>query len=199
MRFSQNLEQDVITEYFKNHIGTFIDIGANDGITLSNTRRLAELGWSGVCVEPSPKAYAKLSELYPKKNGKVYTYPFALGHTNDDVDFWESGNHLSPNDVGLLSTQSEEEMKRFPGTKYEPIKVKSFRWKTFLNRLSIKEFDFVSIDTEGNELIILEQMDLTNVKMICVEWNSKNKEKYDHYMNGFKLVYTSGENLIYAR
>jgi FkbM family methyltransferase len=197
--YSQNKEEQVIIDYFKDYVGTFIDIGANDGQTLSNTRRLAELGWSGVCVEPSPHAYEKLVQLYPKKNGKVYTYPFALGATNDNIVFWESGNHLGKDDVGLLSTHDQSETARFPGTQYEKIEVQCFRWKTFLNRLKIKFFDVVSIDTEGMELTILEQMDLSNVKLLCVEWNGKNKEKFDHYAEGFKLIYTSAENLIYAK
>ena len=197
--YSQNEEEKVIKDYFKGKTGTFLDVGANDGITLSNTRALAEEGWSGVCVEPSPKAFAKLSRLYPKKNGRVYCYPFALGHTNGEIDFWESGEHLNKGDVALLSTTISEERERFPETKYETIKVKCFRWKTFLNRLNIKTFDLISVDTEGMEIIILEQIDLTDVKCVCVEWNGKNKEKFDALMNGFKLIYTSGENLIYAR
>jgi len=55
--YSQNLEQNYILEYFKDRRGTFIDIGANDGLTLSNTRALVELGWRGVFVEPSPMAF----------------------------------------------------------------------------------------------------------------------------------------------
>ena len=38
-------------EFFK---GTFLDLGAYDGVDLSNTRALTELGWAGVCIEPNP-------------------------------------------------------------------------------------------------------------------------------------------------
>ena len=40
MRYSQNNEQDIILQYFGNRKGFFLDIGANDGITLSNTYAL---------------------------------------------------------------------------------------------------------------------------------------------------------------
>ena len=196
--YSQNNEEQVILDYFKDK-GTFIDIGANDGMTFSNTRALAEQGWRGVCVEPSPKAFVKLKGLY-KNRRDVYCYNFAIGHTNKPIRFFESGSLINKNDVALVSTYLTHEKGRFEATvKYEEIQVKCFRWKTFLNRLKFKTFDFVSIDTEGMELIILEQMDLTDVKMICVEWNGKNKEKFDSFMSGFNLVYTSAENLIYAR
>lgn len=197
--YSQNKEEEVILNYFKDFKGVFLSLGENDGITFSNVRALAERGWSGVCVEPSPKAFVKLKELYSNRSD-IYCYNFAIGHTNKPIDFWESGSLVGNNDVALVSTHHPEEKARFDKTvKYEPIQVKCFRWKTFLNRLKFKTFDFVSIDTEGMELIILEQMDLTDVKMICVEWNGKNKEKFDSFMGGFRLVYTSGENLIYAR
>lgn len=196
MNYSQNNEQQVILDYFKGQTGIFLDVGANDGVTYSNTRALAELGWGGVCVEPSPTAFLKLKELY-QKTPRVYTYNFALGITNDNVKMWDSGSHIG-NDHGLLSTLIEDEKERWPNQKYEEISVKCFRWKTFLNRLKYKEFDMISIDVEGMELQILEQIDLRKVKLACVEWNGKNKDKFDELFKGFKVIYTSGENLIYA-
>jgi hypothetical protein len=57
------------------------------------------------------------------------------------------------------------------------------------------------MDCEGEELNILPDMDLSEVKMICIEWNSKPelKASYEQYMFGFNLIYTSAENLIFAR
>ena len=197
--YSQNNEEQVILDYFKDFKGTFIDVGSNDGVTLSNTRALYELGWSGVLVEPSPKAFSRLKELYKNVEG-IYCYNFAIGHTNKEIDFWESSNLIGREDVALVSTSNPEEMERFNKVvKYEPMKVQCKKWKTFLNYSRLKKFDFVSIDTEGSELVILEQMDLSDVKLLCVEWNGKNKEKFDYFAKDFKLIYTSGENLIYGR
>lgn len=200
-KYSQSEEEAVILDYFKDFKGSFLDLGSNDGQTLSNTRALAELGWKGVCVEPSPKAFERLKELY-KSSDKVYCYNFAIGHTNKEIDFWESGNLIGREDVALVSTSNPEEMERFNKVvKYEPIKVQCKRWKTFLNYSRLKTFDFISIDTEGSELVILEQMDLSEVSLACVEFNSKPelKLKFDYIFKDFKLLYTSGENLIYGR
>ena len=38
--YSQNQEEEVIVSYFGNKIGNLIDIGAYDGITFSNSRKL---------------------------------------------------------------------------------------------------------------------------------------------------------------
>jgi FkbM family methyltransferase len=201
-RFSQNLEQDYILEYFNDRGGTFLDLGANDGITFSNTRALALTGlFKGVLVEPSPKAYERLKQLYDGHKG-IYTYPFAITNKNGNKALEESGALCSAADVGLVSTFHQHEKARFQRTvKYESIEVKTFKWKTFLNRLRIKEFDMVSIDVEGDEMNILPDMDLSKTKLICIEWNSKPelKKEYDYYLKEFKVIYTSGENLIYVR
>lgn len=211
--YSQNAEEQYILEYFAGFKGSFADIGANDGVTLSNTCALAESGWSGVYVEPSPKAFAKLKEnidsitksarLIDAPIGKLYAYNFMLGTTNDKAfPFHESGSHLTANDVGLLSTASEADRAKWAGsTQFEAITVQCFRWKTFLNRLAITKFDFISIDAEGMDLEILKQIDLTETQAVCIEWNSDplRKEQYDAVLKDFRIIYTSTENLLYVR
>lgn len=199
--YSQNKEEEVIVNYFGTRVGTFLDIGANDGKTFSNTRRLYELGWRGICIEPSPKAFERLKELYKGTKG-VYCYPFAISNHNGKMILNESGPLCSPNDIGLVSTSYVEEMDRFRKTvEYTAVEVTCFRWKTALNRFKIKKFDFVSIDAEADDLMILRQMDLSEVKCICVEWNGKPQLKieFEKLLEGFKLLYTSGENLVYGR
>jgi FkbM family methyltransferase len=198
---SQNNEEQIILNYFRDNTGTFLSLGENDGLTFSNVRALAERGWRGVMVEPSPKAFQRLKELYNGHKG-FYVYQFAISDHNGKAMLQESGPLCSPSDVGLVSTFHSQEKQRFDkSVKYDPVEVKTFKWKTFLNRLTIKEFDMISIDVEGSELAILPDMDLSKTKLICIEHNGKAelKAEYEKYLNGFKLIYTSGENLIYAR
>lgn len=205
MNYSQNLEQAAITKYFGDFTGNFLDLGANDGKTLSNTRALAEKGWCGVLVEPSPKAYPKLKALYEEdKKGCFYTYNCAIGNSNGKATLHDSGELLKKGDSALVSTLVEEEKKRFSNVlSYEEVEVKVYRWKTFVNRLSMKTFDFVSIDCEGLDMDILKQMDINamGVKCLCIEWNGRPelKQELSEYMKDFKIIYTSGENLIFAR
>lgn len=199
--YSQNREEEIILEYFKDKKGTFLDVGANDGVTFSNTRALAERGWKGVLIEPSPKAFALLKENYKDREG-FYFYPFALGEKNGELKFMDSGSHLGNGDVGLLSTANEQDYNKWKAsTKFEEITVKCFRYKTFLNRLRIKEFDFISVDAEGYDSIILEQIDLRHTSCLCVEWNSfaERKAEFEKLATGFRIIYQSGENLIFAR
>ena len=61
---SQHKQDEFVVNYFKGKKnGVFVDIGAHDGITLSNTYVLEkELGWTGICVEPMDHEYKKLTE-----------------------------------------------------------------------------------------------------------------------------------------
>lgn len=199
--YSQNNEQEVILKYFEGQTGVFLDIGANDGVTFSNVRALAELGWRGVFVEPSPKAFERLKANYEGLKG-FYFYNFAIADHNGKVFLQESGPLVSKDDVALVSTIHQKEMKRFIGaTQYESVEVPCLRWKTFINRPPLKDFDFITIDVEGSEMDILPELDLTNTKMVCVEFNGHAhlKQEYEKYLTGFKLIYTSAENLIYAK
>ncbi len=76
---------------------------------------------------------------------------------------------------------------------------------TFTNLISMssyKQFDFINIDTEGNVIDILLQIDptLTQTSLMCVEWNGVNREIYDTYINkyGMKIIYENAENLIFG-
>jgi len=62
--YSQNQEQQVILDYFGNKVGRLLEIGSNDGETLSNSRALILNGWAADLVEPAPIPLEKLKNLY---------------------------------------------------------------------------------------------------------------------------------------
>ena len=203
--YSQNQEEKIVSDYFNGVIGTLLDIGANDGKTLSNSLFLIEKGWSAVLVEPSPETFGKLSQLH-KGNYNVFCKQVAISDFNGEAEFFESGEHLGNGDTSLLSSLDSEEIKRWRNTTtFEPIKVSVVDWNTFLNNSQIKKFDFISIDAEGVDITILKQMNLEELvcKCLIIEWNSipKNKDEIDAIViiQGYKLIHQNGENLIYAK
>ena len=63
MKFYSQFEQDkfVYENFFINkNKGYFVDIGAHDGVTFSNSKFFEELEWDGVCIEPNPKVFSIL-------------------------------------------------------------------------------------------------------------------------------------------
>jgi hypothetical protein len=73
--YSQNGEDGVLEEVFRRigvaQPGTFVEFGAGDGRSLSNTLRLAEAGWSGVWIEGDLHSAAKAAEEARRFDGRV--------------------------------------------------------------------------------------------------------------------------------
>lgn len=203
MKYSQNNEEQVITDYFGDFIGKLLSIGENNGEFLSNTRALIEKGWSGSLVEPAPKAFMDLFGLHFHRDD-IYCYNFAISDFNGNSKFFDSDTHLNNGDTSLLSSLLESEIEKWkPSTKFKEIEVKVIDFKTLLDISYFKTFDFINLDAEGNDLTILRQMDLNKLetKLICVEWNSKNKDEFDNIIlpQGLHLIHSNAENLIYGR
>lgn len=212
--YSQGGEQKIITDYFTPGkwgylVGTFLSIGENDGETLSNVRMLALMSWSGVCVEPAPIAFAKLSALYPPKDStieNVQCVQAAITTQDAPITFYDSGTHLKKGDTSLLSTTRPEEMARWKksGEVFTKTTVRGITFETLMKETGVSHYDFVSIDAEGADYSILEQMDLTalGVRMLCVEANqSPHRQKFVEYAgkHGMRLHWKSYENLIFTR
>jgi len=198
---SQNNEEKIISDYFKGDKGTFLDLGANDGITLSNTWALAQSGWRGTLVEASPAAFKRLETNYLGSADTIINS--AIGSYNGEITLHESGEHLGKGDVSLLSTAKPDEMKRWPKESFTEVTVPCINFSTMLGISKIKTFDFISMDIEGMELDVLPQMDLQALgcRMICVEYNGKEQQKYDAIITpqGYTLTHKNGENLIYSK
>jgi FkbM family methyltransferase len=204
--YSQNNEEQIILDYFKDKPkGILLDIGANDGVTFSNSRALIESGWKAVLAEPSPVCVKKLLALY-QGNESVVVAPFAIvssemAEANESLILHESGPLISEGDHGLVSTIIESEKERFPAVNYSPVEVQGLSYSDFVSLGSVDIFRFISIDAEGLDYAILSQIDLSLTDMVCVEYNGIDPEKYIAYCAGFGLkeIHRNGENLIFAR
>ena len=197
---SQNDEERVILDYFGDFKGTFLDLGANDGLTLSNTYALAERGWMGVLVEPSPMAFGALAYNYA--NTRFIVYQLALGKYNGVFPFYESGTLLNQGDAALVSTLNKSNKNKFEKVvDYHEVEVECMTWDKFIIECPVKHFDFISMDIEGSELDVLPLMDLSKTRLLCIEHNSKDhlRKQYEKYLSGFSLIHITSENLIYGR
>lgn len=202
--YSQNSEEKHIVNHLKGFTGTLLSIGENDGKTLSNSLSLIQLGWQAILVEPSKLALKKLRSLH-KSNKKIKIIPVAIGLSNCKMILHESGHHYADkSDIALLSTLKQEETMRWKGVHFKPYEVDVADYNTLLKLAGTSKFDFITIDAEGMDLDILRQIQLSEVKLLCIEWNSKEeiKKQIMDYCANFgmnKIIYQSPENLLICR
>lgn len=206
--YSQNAEDRFILNHFGNFKGTLLEIGANDGLTLSNSRLLIERGWQAHLIEPG-STYWKLCNLYATISG-VSLYNYAIGgEFNKEATFYESAAHvIGGSDVGLVSSLDFDETERWrkSGVQFTETKVAVKTFREFYNEAGQPPLDFISVDAEGHDWDILQQIDLTAVgcKALCIEWNGnatfkslfENHAIYEHKM---KLAHINRENLIFVK
>ena len=90
MKFYSQLGQDkfLFENFFRGmRGGVFVDVGAYDGVALSNTYYFEkELGWQGICIEPNPLAFEGLSQ-----NRNCVLLNCGVGGQEELLEFLEEG------------------------------------------------------------------------------------------------------------
>jgi len=194
-KYSQNQEDLVILELFGDHIGRYLDIGAANGVELSNTRLLAESGWSGVAVEPHPKNYAALVDNYAdfpsvKTINRAVRAESCIGNIyfqRGDQHLWWSTGHRK---------QYESELE--VGARQFDV-VEGFKYIGVEELFTDGGFDFVSIDTDGFDFEIMCRLcQIKKPKVFCAEvcGNDVSLNTWLWYFSDYQLVLRTTENII---
>jgi FkbM family methyltransferase len=169
-------DEYINNKFFKNkHNGVFLDIGAHDGIIYSNTCFFEkELGWKGICLEPIPEVYEQLI----RNRNSVCIKGCA---TYDGIKAKDFLRITGPLEMlsGLIDSYDSEHVERIErqlteyGGHYEVIRVPCFNINEILNEYGISRIDFLSLDTEGGEYHLLQNIDFDRFKIdvIAVEDN----------------------------
>jgi FkbM family methyltransferase len=164
----------VLVETRNKRGGFFVEFGATDGVTESNTLLLEkEYGWRGILCEPNPQMFAALSSNRAASiDGRCVT-----GRTGDIVRL------VVPETTGLSFVESIA-----PVDKYVKARKSSKRQVFDVETVSLHDLllkhgapasiDFMSIDTEGAEMEILNAFDFNewDIRLLCVEHNHTPRE-----------------------
>ena len=149
--------------------GVFVDVGAYDGVELSNTYHMEkELGWTGLAVEPHPAVFDEL-----RRNRTCTLFHGCVGAANGTVRFRAVEGAASAMS-GIEDAYNDRTLRRIErsGKHSDFIDVESVTLKDLLRRFGIDHVDFLSIDTEGSEYEILEAFDFSvPIRAITVENN----------------------------
>jgi FkbM family methyltransferase len=168
-------DQHVIEFYKQKQNGYFVEIGASDGVSLSNTYLLEKTyNWKGICVEPLPNEFSKL-----KHSRSAICCNKAIYNTSDRVlKFVIKECSLCS---GILEALDESVKidniiyKRGPNDNvHSIIDVTTITLNDLLISSNAPHFiEYLSLDTEGSELEVLKSVDLNTYTfgIIDVEHN----------------------------
>tara|TARA_R110000824_G_scaffold119521_1_gene273614 strand:+ start:519 stop:1208 length:690 start_codon:yes stop_codon:yes gene_type:complete len=180
----------VIETYFpEGYKGVCIEVGAANGVKGSNTLYFEERGWGVLCIEPnsehreSLEKYRKLVRYFAC-GSQTGTFPltiFRVGKNNitSSLTSLDPDKRLVEDHIDLISEKYELEVKVETLSNIIENEVEGTLFE------SIREIDFISIDTEGTELDVLKGLDFSqySVTLLVVENNYNDKEIEDFMMS----------------
>ena len=172
--------------------GTFLEFGAYDGVTFSNTFLLERLlNWSGVLLDPIPRHF---EEMNINRNC-VSIHAAITASKKEFVKILESpaSNLSKPVSERSITDKTHN--------------VPAFTLSEIIDKyFPTKSLDFLSIDVEGEDLEILASIDFSKyeIKSICVEHNNRiGPDEFLKYMeeSGYALVWNeySGNDFWFIR
>lgn len=196
MTYGLNAIDHKLLKYLDFENGFFIEAGANDGTSQSNTALYEfEYGWTGLLVEPNPKKYFECKKR--RRNSIVENYALVSDNYTDDFisgNFNEDGYAESlmamVYDNGDWVDDHLLEHKNNISNKL--VEVPAITLNKLLNNHNISKINFVSLDVEGYEISVLNGFDLEKYKpdyiMIETTTFSNRRNAIFDYMNDKKYV-----------
>jgi len=151
-QLGQDLE---VIKFYNNKLnGFFVEIGASDGLELSNTYLLEnQYNWKGICCEPIPSKFEKLVKNRPNS----LCYKEAVYNQSGLTVVFDIVNAYD-----LLSGISQDIVNRGHSV-YDNktiVEVQTISLVDVLDNANAPSFiEYMSLDTEGSELEILKNFD----------------------------------------
>lgn len=186
--YSQHGEDRWIVEHVDFELtgrGVFVEVGAHDGVSDSNTFYFEQAGWTGLCIEANPALWDRLAANRLCGIGR-YAVGGDRGRTFD----------VHPND----------KWSGF-GRGGRPITVPVKSLADALSEAGIGGIDLLSLDVEGSELDVWGTFDhnLHKPKIVIVEYDTQPLPSAESrlmdafYSLPYRMVHRSIGNLIFER
>jgi FkbM family methyltransferase len=205
--FSQHGEDRHIYDKYLKHLRienpVYLEMGALDGKLYSNTLFFERyLGWTGILVEPHPKAFQDLVKNRP--NNKLYNY--LVSNEETELNYLNYKNDINYVAVaGVLETLTHKDV--FYNNPNNPIrdefhitKCKPVTLTEIIKDSGFTRIDFFSLDVEGHEYNVLLSYDWSvPISTILVEDNHESDKVHELLTaKNYLLIEKISRNSFYA-
>lgn len=201
MNYQSHIGQDAWVAECLNfkRTGYFLDFGAFDGKTISNTYALEkDLGWKGICVEPNPRYYPQVCECR-----NVICVNVALWRTSREQLRFVDAHGLSA--IESFKSGDINSDRRAQATK-SVIEVDTLNPNELLERFNApKLIDYLTLDVEGAEFDILSALDLKtyHIALMTIEHNhdTPRQQQIRDYLAqfGYEVVQNRNDDFFFHR
>ena len=169
--------------------GFYLDIGAHHPVKLNNTYHLYQAGWRGICIEPNEDLVNNFKRSRPQDT----VLNIAVSNFEGEADFY----------MGQYSVHSS--LQENNNTNLSKRKVPVRKLESILDEKEITDIDFLSVDTEGTEVDVLEGLNLKRYRprLILAEYNTSSRANLtlQPYLleNGYHLIFINTWNMLFSR
>ena len=184
MYYSQCNEDKLIYEKYISKINIenpiYLEMGAMDGITYSNTYFLEQsLNWTGILIEPHKINFESLKKNRP--NNKLFNN--LISNEEEEQQFINYDTLCLSGVAGIIKTLSQNNIKTYyeNDNEWQCDQRKKFLHTDFIKPITLTEvikiskvekIDFFSLDVEGHEYNVLLSFDWSiPINMFLIENN----------------------------
>jgi FkbM family methyltransferase len=190
----------IFERYLPAPLGAFVEVGAYDGVTFSNSSGLADAGWHGLYIEPQP-GNLSLCRGRHQANPNLRFENCAIGRAAGQGFVVDAGA------FSIVSTA--------PGTPPtgDAVPIEIVRLETLLAKHAVpREFDLLIVDVEGGEEAVFDSFDLDvwRPRLLIAELGDIDGDAREpveprartHRQivgHGYSVVYRDRINVVYLR
>jgi FkbM family methyltransferase len=166
--------------------GFFVDIGAGDGVSGSNSLFFERLGWDGLLIEPDARNHSTI-----RRSRRAPLVDCAVGLDHERAFYLHSCPVLS----GFLRTEGHA------------ISVRTASLADVLEEHRVTRIDLLSIDTEGTELEVWQSFSAAKYspRIVIAEWMTFGIAKDENELreaienDGYRLLHRTTSNFVFVR
>ncbi|MCI0574958.1 MAG: FkbM family methyltransferase [Chloroflexi bacterium] len=163
---AQDGEDILLAELFAcKPAGYYVEIGAYDGVHLSNTYFFEQLGWQGLLIEPLPDQVEACRRNRP---GSIVVHAAVGNRGSGTIQITEvlggDNGTFSPAELSFVETTIQSEAKaRQLGQQFKSHDVPLRTFEAIAEEVGLEPgtaIDLISIDCEGMDFEVLQSIDL---------------------------------------